>query len=155
VAARLRRYRSQGLIIPLAISVTAQGAALIGYEFVRPIPKPILTIRLDDAAPSWEFDIASHDDPATAVKVSGPKGFKVTLSTAAGELVGQLPQRFEVSEHTSDVRIAVTAPDGTLWSRRISVPARQETAVALSYTPGRGQVLVTPDGDQAPLVRCT
>ena len=50
VASRSRRYRMPGLIIPaLAISVTAQSAVVIGYELTRPIPNPILTIRLDDA----------------------------------------------------------------------------------------------------------
>jgi TonB family protein len=155
VAVRLRRYRSRGLIIPaLVISVTAQGAALIGYEFVRPIPKPLLTIRLDDAAASWDFDITSHDDPATAIRISGPKGYKVALSTPAGEMRGELPQRFELPEHTSAVRVAVTAPDGTMWTRKLPVAARQETEVAVGYTPGRGQVLVTRAGESAPLLRC-
>ena len=49
--ARTRAYRSRWLWIPaVAISATAQGTAIITYAVTRPIPKPSLTIRLDDAA---------------------------------------------------------------------------------------------------------
>jgi TonB family protein len=155
VAPRLRRYRSPGLIIPaLAISVAAQAAALFGYQASRPIPQPVLTIRLDDAASSWDFEVASHEDATTALRVDGPKGFRVTLSTPAGELVGTLPQRFELSERTSDARVTVTAPDGAVWTRKLQVEPKHETAVSLDFTPSRGQVLVTRVGDKTPMVRC-
>jgi hypothetical protein len=158
VAPRLRRYRSPGLIIPaLAISVTAQGAAIVGYELMRPIPKPVLTIRLDEAASSWDFEVISHVDeakPATAISVTGPKGFKVSVTLPAGELVGSIPQRFELSDRTTDVRVLVTAPDGAVWTRKVQITPKQETEVSLDFTPSRGQVLVTRVGDKTPLARC-
>jgi TonB family protein len=157
VVRRTRRYRRPGLIIPaLALSVTAQSAALIGYELIRPIPRPILTIRLDDAASSWDYSVTPHDDPTPrpAIRVTGPTGFKVALTTPVGDLVGAIPQRFELSDGTSDVRVQVTAPDGAVWSKRIEVKPEQETEVAIDFTPSRGQVLVTRVGDSAPLLRC-
>jgi TonB family protein len=157
VAPRLRRYRSPGLIIPaLAISVTAQSAALLGYQLTRPIPNPVLTIRLDDAASSWEHEVVTHSEETTgtAIRVTGPKGFKVTVATPAGELVGSIPQRFELSERTPDVRVTVNAPDGGVWTRRITITPKQETQVALGFTPSRGQVLVTRIGEKAPFARC-
>jgi TonB family protein len=157
VVRRTRRYRRPGLIIPaLALSVTAQSAALVGYELIRPIPRPVLTIRLDDAASSWNYAVTPHDDPSArpAIRVIGPAGFKVALQTPAGDLVGAIPQRFELSDGTSDVRVQVTAPDGAVWTKRIEVKPKQETEVAVEFTPSRGQVLVTRVGDPAPLLRC-
>jgi outer membrane biosynthesis protein TonB len=156
VVRRSRRYRSPGLIIPaLAFSVTAQGAAVVGYAVTRPTPRPFLTIRLDDAASSWAYDVTTQDATSTALKVVGPKGFKVAVTLPAGELVGTLPQRFELAEGTRDARIAVTAPDGTAWTRKVSVTPKQETQVSVEFTPSRGQVLVTRDGAPAPLLRCS
>ncbi len=159
MAPRLRRYRSPGLIIPaLCISLTAQSAALVGYMATRPVPKPVLTLHLDDAASSWEYDVSTRDPGAgggTALRVTGPAGFKVKLTLPAGELVGVLPQRFELAESVRDVRVTVAAPDGTQWTRKIAVTATQETEVAVDFTPSRGQVLVTRVGDAAPLVRCS
>jgi len=124
----------------------------------RPTPKPLLTIRLDDAASSWDYDVSAHAaGPAgsTAVKITGPQGFQVKLTLPAGELVGVLPQRFELAETVHDVRVTVAAPDGSQWTRKIAVTAKQETDVAVDFTPSRGQVLVTRVGDSAPLLRCS
>jgi len=128
---------------------------VVGYVLTRPIPSPVLTIRLDDAASSWDFELSSLEAQETALKVVGPKGFKVTLTNPAGELVGTLPQRFRLADHDGDARIAVTAPDGTVWTRRIPIKAREETQVSLDFTPARGQVLVTRLGEVAPMARCT
>jgi outer membrane biosynthesis protein TonB len=130
---------------------------VVGYELTRPIPKPILTIRLDEAAASWDYEVNNQDDPAPrpAVKVMGPKGFKVALTSPAGDLVGSIPQRFELAEGTGSVRVTVTAPDGDVWSKRIDLKPKQETEVAVDFTPSRGQVLVTRVGDTAPLLRCS
>jgi TonB family protein len=156
VVRRFRRYRSPGLIIPaLAFSVTAQGAAVVGYAVTRPTPKPMLTIRLDEAASSWDYEVTTTDTVSTALKVTGPEGFKVAVAMPAGELVGVLPQRFELADSSRDAHITVTAPDGTTWTRKISVKAKQETLVAVDFTPSRGQVLVTRAGDASPLVRCS
>lgn len=149
------RYRSPGLIIlALAFSITAQGAAVIGYAVTRPTPQPVLTLRLDEAASSWDYGVTHQDAATAALMVDGPKGFKVTLTMPAGELVGTLPQRFELPDRDGDARVTVSAPDGTNWSRTIQVKAKQETQVWVEFTPGRGQVLVTRVGDKAPLVRC-
>lgn len=120
----------------------------------RPTPQPILTLRLDDAASSWDYAVETQDAATAALKVDGPKGFKVTLTMPAGEIVGTLPQRFELPDRNGDARVTVAAPDGTIWSRKIPVKAKQETQVSVDFTPGRGQVLVTRVGDKAPLSRC-
>ena len=158
MALRLRRYRNPGLIIPaLCLSIAAQSAVVVAYMATRPTPRPLLTVRLDDAASAWEYDVTTQDTgPAggTAVKITGPAGVKVKLTLPAGELVGELPQRFELADSVHDVRVTATAPDGSVWTRKIAVTPKQETDVALEFTPSRGQVLVTRVGDSAPLMRC-
>ena len=128
---------------------------LVTYAVTRPIPKPMLSIRLDDAASSWEFDSVTHESASAALKVNGAKGFKVALTTPAGELIGAIPQRFELPDRNGDVRVTVTAPDGTQWTRQLHVKAKEETELSVDFTPSRGQVLVTRVGDSAPLVRCS
>ncbi|HEX3482529.1 MAG TPA: TonB family protein [Kofleriaceae bacterium] len=151
----MRRYRSPGvLLLALGISLTAQGAAVVGYVVTRPPPKPTLTIHLGDAASSWDYELTEQPAAAAAVRVDGPKGFRVTLTTPAGEMVGAMSQPIEISERTLDVRLTVTAPDGAQWSKKIRVKPRSETTVSLDYTPSLGQVLVTRAGEQSPMVRC-
>jgi hypothetical protein len=108
---------------------------VIGFELTRPIPKPILTIRLNDAAASWDYEVNNQDAPGPrpAVNVTGPKGFKVALTSPAGDLVGSVPQRFELAEGTRDVRVTVTAPEGAVWSKRIDLKPKQETEVSVEF----------------------
>jgi len=142
------------MLLAFAFSVTAQGAALFGYTVTRPTPPSLLTIRLDDAASSWDYAIATREAPRTALKISGATDFKVTVAMPAGELAGTIPQHFDLADRDGDARVTVTAPDGTSWTRKIQVKAKQETEVSVDFTPGRGHVLVTRPGDAAPL-RCT
>jgi hypothetical protein len=96
---RTRRHRSPGLILlALAVSITAEGAAVVGYEVTRPIPNPTLTIHLDDAASSWDYEITAQPANATSVKVEGPKGFKVAhdLIKTSGTLEHHLGISIEV-----------------------------------------------------------
>lgn len=152
---RLRRYRSPGLIfLALGISVTAQSAAVVGYAITRPPHRPMLTVRLGDAASNWDFEITEQEAATAAVRVDGPKGFKLTLKTPAGEMVGMMSQPIQLSEHLRDARILVTATDGTQWSKTIPVKPRTETRVSVEYTAALGQVLVTRQGDRAPMLRC-
>ena len=55
---RSRRYRSPAVpFLAVAVSVTAQGAALVTFSATRPVPLPVLSIRLDDGASQWEYEI--------------------------------------------------------------------------------------------------
>ena len=46
----------------------------------------------------------THPADAAAVRVDGPKGFKLTLTTPAGEMVGAMSQPIQLSERTRDAR---------------------------------------------------
>jgi hypothetical protein len=153
---RTRAYRSRWLWIPAALaSATAQGTAIITYEVTRPTPQPSLTIRLGDAAASWDTSVDVRAGMASAITVHVAPEFTVAIATNAGELVGRGGQRFELPPKERSARVIVTAPDGVAWSKQLSIQPLQEISVDVDYTPSRGQVLVTKEGESAPLVRCT
>jgi TonB family protein len=156
---RSRAYRSPWLLIPaVAISSVTQGAALTAYILTRPTPKPFLTIRLDDAAASWDSATTAHErDGKTSLKIVGASasGMKVSIAAGGDKYIGQVPQRFELPDHDASVKITLTAPDGTTWTKSVDIKHGQETLFGVDYTPPRGQVLVTREGDNAPILRCS
>src|SRR5438105_3901443 len=94
--ARARAYRSRWLWVPaVAISASAQGTAVVAYEATRSPPKPLLTIRLDDAAASWDFDVTRVASRTPALTVDAPKDFEIAVDGMAV---------------TSGTRIAMPAP---------------------------------------------
>jgi TonB family protein len=154
--ARTRAYRSRWLWAPaVAASVTAQGAAFVAYVETRPTPLPSLTIRLDDAAASWDFDLGNQTAAGNALEVRAPTSFKIKVTSSAGDHLATSAQKFDLPANDKLVRVTVAAPDGTEWTRSVDVREGQLTHLDVSYTPSRGQVLVTREGDSAPLLRCT
>jgi TonB family protein len=133
------------------MSASAQGTALVAYEVTRPVPKPLLTIRLDDAAASWDYDVQRQTAAQRAIVVAIPKDFQLAIDerpTRNGETVA-LPAG------GTGVHVKVTAPDGTSWTKRVEIAANEAAQVEVVYTPSRGSVLVTRVGESTPLVRCT
>jgi outer membrane biosynthesis protein TonB len=157
--ARTRAYRSYWLWGPAAlVSVMANGAGFITYEVTRTKPLPFVTIHLDDAASSWDSDTVMHErDGQTTLKVVGASisGFKLALKLPAGQYFGNAPYRFELPDKDTSVPVTITADDGTTWVRTVNVKAGQETLLSVDYTQARGQVLVTREGDAAPIARCS
>ena len=142
------------MFLALGISITAQGAAVVGYTVTRPTPNPMLVVRLPDAGTNWSHTLSDKPADAASVRVDGPKGFKVTLSTPAGELVGLMSQAIQVSEQTRDLRITLTGSNGAKWTRVVPIRPKHETDVSVEYTPSLGLVQVTRVGDVAPMMRC-
>ena len=141
------------------MSGIAQGTAFITYEISRPTPQPFLTIRLDEAAAAWDFQtsLVERDDNATSLKIvsASASGFKISVATSAGMFFGNVPQKFDLPDHDGPVRVTLTAPDGTTWGKSVEIKTHQETLFGVDYTPARGQVLVTREGDLAPMMRCS
>jgi TonB family protein len=141
----------------VAISSIAQSAAVIAYQYTRPIPQPFLTIRLDDAAASWDSETTITDRGGkTTLKVvsASASGFKVAVAAPGGQYAGNVPQIFDLPDRDTNVRVTVTAPDGSTWTRAVEIKHAHETRLGVDYTPALGQVLVTREGDPAPIVRC-
>ena len=154
--ARPRRYRNRWLILPAAaVSLTAQGAAIYTYEATRPTPLPVLTLRLDAAAASWDFELGVRDEQTTSLDVVAPKDFKISVAMADGKLLGVTTQKFELPGHDDRLHVTITATDGSTFTRQIDVKKNQTTVMAVSYAPARGQVLVSRAGDKTPLLRCS
>ena len=159
LVARSRRYRSPWLWVPaIAISGFAQAAAVLTYQYSRPVAQPFLTIRLDDAAASWDSSALVHEhDGKTTLKLvsASASGFKIVAGVPGGNYFGNVPQVFELPDKDTNVPVTITATDGTTFQKKFAIKAGQETLVSIDYTPPRGQVLVTREGDAAPLLRCS
>ncbi len=66
-----------------------------------------------------------------------------------------MPQVFELADRDAELPVTITAPDGMSYSKTFSVKQGQETLVSIDYQPARGQVLVTREGESAPMLRCS
>jgi TonB family protein len=154
--ARTRAYRSPWLWVPAAaISLTAQGAAVLTYEVTRPTPKPLLTVRLTDGASSWDFNgtDTKPSEKTSLVVVAGEKD-KIEVDTDAGKLEAASGQQILLPARKQLVTVAITTPEGAVWRHTVDIKPQQQSTVSASYTPSRGQVLITKVGDNAPLARC-
>ena len=102
---RTRAYRSRWLWVPAAVvSVTAQGSAVAAYLVTRPIPKPLLTIRLAGEG-DGQVLVTRNGDVAPILRCAKARcavevapGTKVTLQAVTGEDAtfggyGQYPMR--------------------------------------------------------------
>ncbi len=157
--ARTRAYRSMWRWVPaIAISGVAQATAMLTYDATRPPILPFVTIHLDDAAASWDSEtLVREREGKTTLKLVGASisGFKLALKLPTGQYFGNAPFRFELPDVDTIVPVTITADDGTTWIKSVAVKSNQETLLSVEYTAPRGQVLVTREGDAAPLERCS
>lgn len=158
--ARKRAYRHPWLWVPaLVVSVLAQTAALVAYSYTRKPRPPYLTVRLGDAAASWNAASSIAETvSATSLKIvtTAPQaGIAVAIALPGLQTVGTVPQRFDLPDRDARARVTLTAPDGSSWSSLVDIKTQRETVLTIDYAPARGQVLVTREGDPAPILRCT
>lgn len=135
-------------------SLAAQGTAIATFEAIRPPSKPQLTIRLGDAAASWDYVVDTRDSKSTGLAVVAPKDFKIVVELPTGQLAGAAPHRFDLPDRDARARVVITATSGESWSKEVDVRAGHDTTLDVDFTAARGQVLVTRVGDAAPLLRC-
>lgn len=154
--ARTRAYRSRWLWAPaVAVSLTAQGAAVLTYEVTRPVPKPVLTVRLTDGAASWAFGgIDSKASDRTSLVVDAGEKDKIEVETDAGKLQAAPGQQILLPARAQMVTVAITTPEGATWQHTVEIKPQFASTISAAYTPSRGQVLVTREGDPAPIARC-
>jgi len=155
--ARIRAYRSRWLWVPaVAISLTAQAAMLGGYVLTRPTPKPMLTIRLLDGASEWDYaGIETTAADRTSLTVATGEQEKVEIATAGGTYVAAPGQQVLLPNKKQHVNVTITARDGSVWTRGIELDPKKQAVLTATYTPSRGQVLVTRAGESAPFLRCS
>ena len=155
--ARIRAYRSRWLWVPAtAASVVIVAGILTGYELTRKAPLPMLTIRLLDGASEWDYaGIETTPADRTSLTVATGEQEKVEIATGAGTLVAAPGQQVLLPNKKQHVNVTITARDGSVWTRGLELEPKKQAVLTATYTPSRGQVLVTRVGDSAPLLRCS
>ena len=148
-----RAYRSQWLWVPaVVISASAQGAAYVAYEVSRPEPKPQLTIRLDEAASSWDFDVENKVELSegdlyckAAYELADDSVFATWLptlcerSTETGIVVHAVESTPKIdSTRTFSIKVETSSGELTAKSgERIPLPSRdQKVHVTITESDG-------------------
>jgi hypothetical protein len=70
---------------------------------------------------------------ATSIKVTDPEGFKVTVALPNGDKTDTVPAMFTLPDQDSYVKVTVVAPDGTTWSKKVEVRAKQQAELSLQF----------------------
>jgi len=70
----------------------------------------------------------------TSLKVVEPDGFKIAVTMADGSVKnGTVPELFQLPEQDAFLKVTLTAPDGTAWSKKIEVRAKQQAELAVAF----------------------
>jgi len=70
----------------------------------------------------------------TSLKVLEPDGFKIAVTMADGSVKnGTVPELFQLPEQDAFLKVTLTAPDGTTWSKKIEVRAKQQAELAVAF----------------------
>ncbi|MBV8761328.1 MAG: TonB family protein [Deltaproteobacteria bacterium] len=122
----------------------------------RPTPKPTLTIRLLDGAAEWDYaGVETSPGDRTSLTVATGEHEKIEIATAAGTLIPAPGQQVLLPDRKQHVTVTITAQDGAVWTRGLELFPKKQAVLTTTYTPSRGQVLVTKVGDAAPIMRCS
>lgn len=70
----------------------------------------------------------------TSLKVTEPEGVKVAVTMADGSVkTGTVPELFQLPEQDAFLKVQLTAADGTQWSKKIEIRAKQQAELAVAY----------------------
>jgi hypothetical protein len=138
--ARNRAYRSRWLWLPAAaVSLVAQGAGVLTYEATRPVPKPLLTLRITDGAAEWDFSgIDAKPAAKTSLTVVAGEKDKIELATTSGTILPQSGQQVILPDRPQSVVVLITTPDGAQWRKRVDVKPQKDIQLAATYSPSCG-----------------
>ena len=103
----------------------------------------VLGTGLAHANGQWTERVDFRRSEQTSLKVVEPEGFKVTVTTDAGDKSGTAPEVFALANADAFVKVTITATDGASWTKKIEVRAGQQTQLAVAYTAD------TPKADKA------
>ncbi|HTM22302.1 MAG TPA: hypothetical protein VL172_17400 [Kofleriaceae bacterium] len=85
------------------------------------------------ASAGWTHEVSFSRSEATSIKVVEPDGFKVSIVIGGEVKSDSVPAVFTLPDQDGYYEVAVTAPDGATWSRKIEVRVRQQTSLAVRY----------------------
>lgn len=72
---------------------------------------------------------------ATTLKITEPEGFRVTIAAVDGEKSGTIPEVFSLADKDDFVKVTITAPDGTAWTKKVEIQVKKQTELAVSFKP--------------------
>ena len=71
---------------------------------------------------------------STSLKVTEPENFKVTVTMADGsEKADTVPALFALPDADVFLKVTVTAPDGTAWSKKVEIRSKQQAELGLTF----------------------
>jgi hypothetical protein len=85
------------------------------------------------AGGTWSDKINYRYSNGTSLKVTDPEGFKVTVTTADGDKTDTVPALFALPDQDSYVKVTLVAPDGTQWTKKVEVRAKQQAELAVQF----------------------
>jgi hypothetical protein len=95
----------------------------------------VAVVGVASADGKWADQISyRHSEGGTSLKVTQPDGFKVVVTTPEGDKSGTVPELFQLADHDAYVKVTLTAPDGTSWSKKVEVRAKQQAELSVSFT---------------------
>lgn len=87
------------------------------------------------AGGSWADRTNYRYSNGTSLKVTDPEGFKVVVSLPDGDKADTVPAMFALPDQDTYVKVTLTAPDGTSWSKKIEVRAKQQAELSVQFKP--------------------
>jgi hypothetical protein len=85
------------------------------------------------AGGTWSDKVTHRPSTAASIKVVEPEGFKITVTTSDGDKAGTVPEVFAVPNLDAYYKVTLTAPDGTVWSKKVEVKAKYQTELTVSF----------------------
>ena len=70
----------------------------------------------------------------TSLKVVEPDGFKVSIALPDGTVKSDtVPALFALPDADAFMKVTVTAPDGSAWSKKVEIRAKQQAELAVNF----------------------
>jgi len=75
-----------------------------------------------------------RSEGGTSLKVTDPDGFKVAITLADGSVKSDtVPALFALPEADAFLKVTITAPDGSSWSKKVEIRAKQQAELAVNF----------------------
>lgn len=87
------------------------------------------------AGGTWHDKVNYRYSSSTSLKITDPDGFKATVVTADESKSGTVPELFGLPDRDAFVTVTITAPDGTQWTKKVEVRAKQQTELSITFVP--------------------
>ncbi len=87
------------------------------------------------AAGSFSDRINYRPSRDTSIKIVEPEGFRVTIESPDGMQTGTVPELFRLPNQDAFVKVTMTSPDGTSWSKKVEIRQRNQAELSVTFKP--------------------